>query len=156
MNQLVADILQREFDLLKQEMITLYDQKGMRASGKFADELEVEVNNDGAKLIGAKYAEQLQYGRLPGKQPPSHVIEEWIVDKGIANQIEGDISISSLAFLIARKIGREGWKRENYGGVNLVEEVFTPARIDKILKEVGDGYVVEFVGQVIEDLKTVA
>jgi len=151
-----AKILQEEFDLLKQEIISLYEKKGMRASGNFIEQLEVNSDATSGKLLGEKYAEQLEYGRLPGKQPPSSVIEQWIIDKGIANKIEGNISISSLAFLIARKIGREGWDRRDYGGVDLVSEVITPERIDKIIKQVGDGYVLDFIGKAVEQIKEVA
>ena len=42
-----------------------------------------------------------------------------------------------MAFLIARKIARNGWKREEYGGVELISSVVTDERIQKIIDEVG-------------------
>ena len=47
------------------------------------------------------------------------------------------ITLSSLAFLIARKIANEGWKRERFGGVELISTVVTPERIQMIIDEVG-------------------
>lgn len=138
-------ILTEEFNLLKAELIKKYDEKGMRASGNWADSLEVNVTGGlVATLIGEKYSEQLEYGRKSGKQPPSQVIEQWIRDKGIMQKITGKISISSLAFLIARKIGREGWRREGYGGVELISEVVTPERIQQIIDRVSDSYIPAF------------
>ena len=47
----------------------------------------------------------LETGRKPGKMPPTEPIQEWLQFRGINPP---DISQESLAFLIARKIGREG------------------------------------------------
>jgi len=132
-----SKILSREFENLKKDLIIAYDAKGMRASGKFADTLEVQVTGLTAKLFGEDYSQQLETGRKAGRFPPINAIEQWIKDKGIANRIQGEISISSLAFLIARKIARNGWKREEHGGVELISEVVTDARIQKIIDEVG-------------------
>ena len=132
-----SQVLSKEFELLKEDLIKAYDAKGMRASGKFAESLEVRVNGLTAQLWGESYAQQLETGRRAGSFPPISAIEQWIKDKGIASRIQGEISISSLAFLIARKIAQRGWKREEYGGVELISEVVTDVRIQKIIDEVG-------------------
>lgn len=132
-----SKVLSREFENLKKDLIIAYDAKGMRASGKFADTLEVEVKGLTAKLFGEDYSQQLETGRKAGRFPPINAIEQWIKDKGVANRIQGEISISSLAFLIARKIARNGWKREEHGGVQLISEVVTDQRIQNIIDEVG-------------------
>lgn len=155
-----TDILKKEFEAIKADLITRYDQLGMRASGNWPEALEVVIEQDeytaNAKIMGLDYSQQLESGRMPGKQPPSAVIEQWIIDKGIASQIEGKISISSLAYLIARKIGREGWKREQFGGVELISQVVTPERIQSILDKISDIYIVEFSNEVINFLKEAA
>jgi len=132
-----SQVLSKEFESLKDDLIKAYDAKGMRASGKFAESLEVKVNGLTAQLWGESYAQQLETGRRAGKFPNISAIEQWIKDKGIANRIQGEISITSLAFLIARKIAQRGWKREEYGGVELISEVVTDVRIQKIIDEVG-------------------
>jgi hypothetical protein len=139
-----SQVLSREFEALKTDLIQAYDAKGMRASGKFADSLEVRVDGLKAQLWGESYAQQLESGRRPDGsgtgpqwQNPTEDIIQWIKDKGIANRIEGEISISSLAFLILRKIRSEGWKREQHGGVELISEVVTEQRMQKIIDEVG-------------------
>lgn len=132
-----SQVLSKEFEALKNDLIRAYDAKGMRASGKFADSLEVRVEGLTAQLWGEDYAQQLETGRKSGKFPPIDAIKKWIEDKGIANRIQGEISVSSLAFLIARKISREGWKREQFGGVELISQVVTDQRMQKIIDEVG-------------------
>ena len=84
-----------------------HDQLKMRASGEWADSWSVETTKSDAKsvarLVGEKYTEQLVFGRRPGKFPPVKAIEQWIIDKGI-QPMDDNLKVSSLAFLIARKI----------------------------------------------------
>jgi len=150
------EILQEEFEALRVELIAAYDAKGMRSSGKWADGLQVEASENKAAVTGLPYSQQLESGRATGKQPPSEAIKQWIIDKGIANRIQGKISISSLAYLIARKIAREGWKREQYGGVDLITEVVTPERIQKIIDRVSDIYTANFTKDIIDYLRQAA
>lgn len=153
---IAKDILTEEFEALKEELIAQYDAQGMRASGAWADSLEVKTTDRKAQILGLPYSQQLETGRQAGKQPPSEAIEQWIINKGIAATIQGKITISSLAFLIARKIGREGWKREQFGGVELISKVVTPERIQQIIDRLSDVYLVEFSNDLIGYLKEAA
>lgn len=145
----VEKILFNEFNLLKLDLIKKYDQKGMRASGNWANSLELQRGTMSIKLLGEPYSQQLESGRQAGKAPPSKVIEQWIIDKGISSRIQGKISISSLAFLIARKIAREGWKRQGFGGVDLISEVVTDQRIQMIIDKCGEQVVAVYVTEII-------
>lgn len=131
--------LSEQFELLKKDLITAYDRKGMRASGDFANSLEVVIKDNGltAQLWGNSYAQQLETGRQAGRFPPVSAIEKWIDDKNISARLNGEITKNQLAFLIARKIAREGWNRSGFGGVELISEVVTDERIQKIIDEVG-------------------
>ena len=146
-------ILEAEFQTLRTDIIERYDQLGMRASSQFERELEVEVDGLTARLTGVHYTEYLVDGRGPGKQPPIQVIEEWIVDKGIANQIEGEITVSSLAYLIARKIGREGTEYFKQGGTDLIDSVITPERIQQIIDKVSVFYIADFTSRFVDLFK---
>lgn len=147
------EVLRIEFELLKQELISEYDRKGMRASGTFADELEVKVEGgNNAKLLGAPHTLQLEDGRgatssgaTKGSPPLIEKIKQWIRQKGIISDIKNDEDGSTLAFLIARKIHREGWKREGRGGVGLISAVVTDQRMQKIIDAVGPLLVVQTV-----------
>lgn len=55
----------------------------------------------------AEYALYVEFGRKAGKRPPSDNILEWVINKGIATL---DSGAKSVAFLIARSIGRKGSK----------------------------------------------
>ena len=59
------------------------------------------------------YIMTLENGRRPGKMPPVAPILAWVQSRNITPD---DISQESLAFLIARKIGREGSLLFRQGG----------------------------------------
>ena len=137
--------LSAEFEALKNELIAKYHETGSRATGNWAETLSVETEGYSAKIV-AGYSTD---GRGPGKQPPSEAIEQWIVAKGIAARLEKEITLSSLAFLIARKIGREGWKRQD----GIVDSVVTPERIQQVIDKVGPAFIMEFSNSILTYLK---
>ena len=129
---------------MKNDLITEYDKLNMRASGKTADSAEVESSAQGVKLTGSSVFEQLEYGRGATKSGGSgggvkliDQIKQWISDKGIVSDIKNDADNSSLAFLIARKIHKQGWDRSRFGGVGLISKVVTTTRIQSIINKVG-------------------
>lgn len=136
-------ILIAEFEQIKEEIIARHDELGMRASGDFANSLEVEGKGLTVKLFGFDYVEYLVDGRGPGNFPPISAIEQWIDDKGLS-AVEADISVSSLAFLIARKIANEGTEYFKQGGTDLLDSVITPQRIQSIIDKVSVFRVAEF------------
>lgn len=92
------------------------ESKGIPASGTLGDTASVEVEMHGTKLVVSlnleHYWRYVEYGRRPGKMPPIDNIEEWIrVKPVVPNAMNGKVPTSKqLAFMIARKIGREGTK----------------------------------------------
>ena len=92
------------------------ESKGIPASGTLGDTASVEVEMHGTKLVVSlnleHYWRYVEYGRRPGKMPPIDNIEEWIrVKPVVPNAMNGKVPTSKqLAFMIARKIGREGIK----------------------------------------------
>lgn len=59
------------------------------------------------------YASVIEHGRRAGaRQPPSNVLVEWVKRKGLVAGVTGnrEAAARGLAFVIARKIGREGLK----------------------------------------------
>lgn len=145
----LSKLLASEFESLKNELITKYDEMNIRVSGNWAENLEVETAKDSVTLWGPYSPD----GRKPGKQPPSEAIEQWLKDKGIASRLEKEISITSLAYLIARKIGREGWKRQ---GTPLVSSVVTPERIQQIIDKIGEDQLNNFTATILTYFKTTA
>jgi hypothetical protein len=79
--------------------------KKIYSSGKSLRSLEIKEISNGAQLIGEDYFQQQITGRKPGKFPPIKPILQWIDDKGLSPE---KITKKSLAFLIARKISKQG------------------------------------------------
>lgn len=152
------EALAKEFKKLRALLINNYDAKRMRASGSWAKELEDRSEGLSASIWGLPYTEQLEHGRIPTSSSPKtgpvtlrQAIEDWIDEKNI--KPKDDISTSSLAFLIARKIHREGWNREKYNGLDLISEVITPAYIQSIIDKVSDFQIAEFSSEIINIFK---
>ena len=152
------EILEKEFEVLKQELTEKHISLGMQASGNWVESLEVVASDSSVTLLGNSYTEQLSNGREPGQMPPIQTIEQWILDKGIA-PIESNITTSTLAFLIARKIAREGTRYFKEGGTDLVDSIITPQRIQLIIDQLSSFRINEFVSDVtgvLEELATAA
>jgi hypothetical protein len=85
----------------------------VNASGNLAKSIRYELAEDVGTIYAAGYAFAVEFGRGPGKMPPVKSIRAWIDAKGIEPT---GISKDSLAFLIARKIAREGTDIYKEGG----------------------------------------
>ncbi|MCR5863059.1 hypothetical protein LRS05_13395 [Flavobacterium sp. J372] len=66
--------------------------------------------------------------------------------------MQKDTSLSSLAYLIARKIARKGWKPKA-GYEDVINAVATPERIQSIIDKVGDNELAGFTQNLLEYLK---
>ena len=157
-------ILQEEFELLRIDLIKEHDRLGMRASGKTAESLEVESGAEFGRLIGDETWGALQFGRSPssggGNGDLIDAIKQWIKDKGIVSDIKNDNDNSTLAFLITRKIHREGWKRDSarnpIKGINVVTNVVTPKRMQSIIDRIGAELTLTFVSTIQKELETIS
>ena len=155
----IKDILARELEAIKKELIERYDELGMRASGSWEKELVVSVEEKGGmylgKIEGADYTYYMQHGRGAGRLPPIKAIEEWIQNKGIV-PIERNMKVSSLAFAIANRIAKEGTRRYQRGGTPaFIEEVITSERIQGIIDRIGERYIAGFSSEIIELLENI-
>jgi hypothetical protein len=137
-NQLV---IKEEMEAIKADIIAVYNASGKKVSGEFEKGLEIKYTPTSASLTGYVYLA----GRVAGRMPPIESIEKWLIQKGI-KPIEDKMKISSLAYLIARKIGKEGTKKENH--LHIYDEVITPERIDSILQRLNKINVTAFINEV--------
>jgi len=155
-----SEILKTELDKLSADLTKRYEELGMRASGKWDKEKTVEVSEKGSvisgKIEGLEYTGALEGGRSPttkkGKGDLRPAIEQWIKDKGISSEIP----VKSLAYLIARKIHKDGWRRQEHGGVELISSVVTTERIDSIVNQVGIINIDVIVSGLVAELKKIA
>lgn len=90
----------------------------------------------------------LETGRGPGKMPPLDPILDWVQQRGIYSP---DITPKSMAFLIARKIGREGSLLYRNGGNSGIITEYTGA--DFIQRNLTDRAREELINRTMETLK---
>ena len=103
-----------------EQVVSIYrkelENKGINAIRNLSKTASATVELNGKHLIVYleldHYWKYVEYGRRAGKMPPADKIKEWIrVKPIIPNPINGKIpDTKQLAFLIARKIGREGFE----------------------------------------------
>ena len=102
------------------KVLEMYRQQlqnsGINASSTLSQTATATVEMNGTKLLISlnlePYWRYVEYGRRAGKMPPIDAIAKWITVKPIIpNPINGRVpDTRQLAFLIARKIGREGFE----------------------------------------------
>jgi hypothetical protein len=103
------------------EMITRLQGQGKVASGKLLRSLKFDVAEavQGIQISfqASEYAYWVDQGRKPNRRPPpTSVIEDWIKIKGIQGRDKQGrfIKRKSLAYLMARKIGKFGIRPTNF------------------------------------------
>ena len=117
-------------------------RKNFKATGKAADSIEGSiVQPDRAIIIGADYLEFGEFGRGKtnnGSRPGilKDLIRKWIDVKGI--QPKDNISKDNLAFLITRKIHRDGIKVPNkYNAGKILSSVINDKSISELIDQYG-------------------
>ena len=107
LTQEIQDLVDSIADIYKQNL------ESSKATGNLQNFQTYITLNDTTLSVSFEledYWKYVEYGRGPGRMPPIDKIEDWIrVKPIIPNSQNGKIpDTRQLAFLIARKIGREG------------------------------------------------
>lgn len=127
----VKKILSEELESLRKRIIANHEAAGQVASGRTRGSLRVEATDDEGILFGRYPFGTLETGRKPGKVPKGFaaIIEQWAKDKGINPE-----KPKSFAYLVARKIAREGTELYRSGKT---EDIYS-SEIPKTIESIGD------------------
>ena len=130
-------------ELFREAMKEQLSSKNINASGKLDDSIEdIMVTSDGfvsGSVRALSYWYYTNYGRGPtvrgssGKGVVREKVRQWIDDKGIVPRDAANgrkVTKDELAFLIARKIHRQGYEAKLY--ISEVEEQVIPIVSDII------------------------
>lgn len=127
----------------RQDLIKSYQEKGLKASGRYAKGLTYEVADDGktikAFMLSEHHVWYMEQGRKPNKQQTAkqarslgHILEQWVKDKGI----------SVNPYAAAWKIVREGIQVPNrYNPGDVVEDVVTNEWFDGLVSQLADHFI---------------
>lgn len=153
------EIYLKYLERLRLKLIIKYDELGLRASGGFAEGLEATATEKKMIMFGVDYAKYLEYGRTAGKFPPRQAIEDWIeVKKGLPEIFYE--KKKQMAFVIARKIAREGItvpNSRNTGGViSKVVDDFLGNDIHEMIEELGTLWIPRIQSDIIAIFKQAA
>jgi hypothetical protein len=112
--QKITEVLER----LRDDIANDLDQKGITASGRTRDGLKVIRYSGGIKLVSTSGnpLSTTEIGRPSGKVPFGfkELLFQWSKDKGIP--FESDKERKSFAYLLARRIAKEGFGRPSKAG----------------------------------------
>lgn len=140
-------IYTRYLERFKRDLIANYDKLGLRASGKFAESLEYKIQGNKLTMFGAYHSLIMEDGRNAGGFPPLKSIEEWIENKKGLPAIFVEKK-KQFAFIIARKIAKEGIKVPNkYNAGKVVSDVvvlYLGEYLYKMLDDIGEEYMRDF------------
>lgn len=149
----LSRVLEEYGDALQNSLKNAYLENDKKASGELIEsvryiitknEREIEVS-----LNLAEWWKYIEYGRRPGKFPPTDAIMKWIKIKPVipTEGVTGKLPTEQqLAFLIGRKIAMKGIEAGNYLTMT-VEEVnrnFEYRIIDAINKDIDENLTVIF------------
>ena len=137
----VMELVASELEALKQRIIENHRNAGQVASGRTIASLKVEITEDGGVLWGRSAFGTLETGLKGGKVPAGFwkIIRQWMDDKGI--QVEKP---DSFAYLVARKIAKEGTQLFRNGGRS---DIYSPEVKDTV-DRVSDGIGILFGSEV--------
>ena len=144
---------------IKQDIIDQYEQKGIKASGKFERNMIIARRGRIVSLTIPYYSQFISIfkgrkpGRGPGAFPPVDAIKQWIRDKKLIlrDYLTGQFvskserNIDKTAFLISRKIATKG--TDIYQGKRQAID------IDQIINNRLDYRGNELANRILEDLR---
>lgn len=146
------EIYEKFLERLRLKFIKKYDELGLRASGDFESSLEPEVTKSAMTMWGAGHSYFMEHGRRAGGWPPRKAIEDWIdVKQGLPAIFKE--KKKQYAFLIARKIAKEGIKVPNeHNAGKVIDDVvrdFLANDIYEMLQELGDVWLSQIKADVV-------
>jgi hypothetical protein len=153
----VVTLVERELEQTIGDLIRNYNDLGLKASGKYAEDLEsfvteTEGGNIKAGIMGAAHSIYMETGRDPNKKQSKgmqyflyQIIIEWMQDKGIT-----DIN----PWMTAGKIMREGIKVPNqYNPGGVISDVINDKWLDEFQAKVLTAQNALFIDEVVDLFK---
>ncbi|WP_289006087.1 hypothetical protein [uncultured Parabacteroides sp.] len=133
----VQNIVFEELEDLRKRIISNIDSSGRRASGCTSESMRTDVSENRGVLFGRMAFGTLETGRKPGKVPVGfyQIIKQWVIDKGIS--FDSQSERNSFAYLVSRKIAREGTQLYRRGADTDVYTAEIPETISRIKDRVG-------------------
>lgn len=153
------DLLKVEIGLIVEDVKKAYRASGKRVTGNFEDGVEVvySSNDSGVKGTIKGFTYLAGRGKTKNSSAGTPTLKEqildWLKDRGI-RPIEPKMSLKALAFVISRKIHREGTDSKRH--LQVYEDVITQERIFDIIDKFAKINVNRIVNEITAELKILA
>ena len=133
----VQNIIFEELEDLRKRIISNIDSTGRKASGRTSGSMHTDISENRGILFGRMAFGTLETGRKSGKVPAGfyQIIKQWVIDKGIS--FDSQSERNSFAYLVSRKIAREGTQLYRTGAEADVYTTEGPETIERIKDRVG-------------------
>ena len=137
-------------DNITTKRVTRYG--AMNASGQAARSVKYRLTETGFEIYvsgkAVAYFDALEKGRRPSKRPPISEIKPWVILRGLPAKWK--VSADSAAFLVARKIGKEGTNVFQQGGkTGIVTDFINPENVAKLKETLLPLYIAEVTGVLV-------
>jgi hypothetical protein len=136
---------------IKSDITQVQYEKGIIASGRSAASLQEQATEKTGELLGSKSFDYQEFGRPPGKQPPTGTIARWIEDKRLTPP--NGWTVMGFAYVIARKIGLEGtriWRDKSLGIP--ITQIITD-NVDRFAEDLGESLFNQISDQIMKSFK---
>ena len=148
MVQQISDILSKELEQLKFDIIRRHEEAGQVASGRTRAAFEVRVSDYNGQLLGNSYVGVLERGRRGGKVPYDFkdILLRWADAKGI--YFVNNTDARRWAWFVTQKIRREGTALYRSGQT---VDIFTTPIADfteRLSKQLAAGYKNEIINSI--------
>lgn len=150
------EIIKEEIDAILVDLVAAYEASGRKASGQFAEGLEAVYEPNKGTIRGFVYLAGRGKTKKKGKPGDPTLVESilaWLKTRGI-KPIEASMKLSSLAYVIARKIHLQGTDRSKW--FNIYEEVITASRIQQIIDRISVINTNRIITEITIELETLA
>lgn len=133
----VQNIIFEELEDLRKRIISNIDSTGRKAFGRTSGSMHTDISENRGILFGRMAFGTLETGRKSGKVPAGfyQIIKQWVIDKGIS--FDSQSERNSFAYLVSRKIAREGTQLYRTGAEADVYTTEVPETIERIKDRVG-------------------
>lgn len=141
-------------DNIRNKRVTKYGS--MSASGQAADSVRYRLTETGFQIYvsgkAVAYFDTLETGRKSGKAPPSSALKEWVETRNLPSLWK--MSADSIAFLVARKIGKEGTTvYQQGGGTGIIKDFINPERLKELRDSVIPILIEDITKMILGELK---
>jgi len=148
-----VEIISQAINSIRLDIIKSQESKKLRASGKSASELQVNINETFGQIVDPKgsFYEQ-EFGRKAGTYPPFKAIYDWLAYRKYGFNWKDEKERRSMTFAIMHKNKMKGSFTFIHGPTNVIQDVVTPERITAIAQAFAGKYASSVASDIVKDL----